>query len=58
MFGLGAAWFEAEHDAFGFEFPPIRERMDRLDEALTIAQGMFAAGAVDVRRAGSTRSTT
>jgi F420-dependent oxidoreductase-like protein len=41
VFGLGAAWFEGEHDAFGFEFPPIRERMDRLDEALSIARGMF-----------------
>ena len=41
LFGLGAAWFEAEHDAFGFAFPPIRERMDRLDEALTIARAMF-----------------
>ena len=43
LFGLGAAWYEAEHEAFGFEFPPIRERMDRLDEALTIVRG-------DVRR--------
>jgi F420-dependent oxidoreductase-like protein len=42
IFGLGAAWFEAEHDAFGFPFPPIGERMDRLDEALTIVRGMFA----------------
>ena len=41
IFGLGAAWFEAEHDAFGIEFPPIGERMDRLDEALTIAKAMF-----------------
>jgi F420-dependent oxidoreductase-like protein len=41
VFGLGAAWFEAEHEGFGFEFPPIRERMDRLDEALTIVHGMF-----------------
>jgi F420-dependent oxidoreductase-like protein len=41
IFGLGAAWFEAEHDAFGFPFPPIKERMDRLDEALTIAKAMF-----------------
>ena len=41
VFGLGAAWFEAEHDSFGFSFPPIKERMDRLDEALTIARGMF-----------------
>jgi F420-dependent oxidoreductase-like protein len=42
VFGLGAAWFQAEHEAFGFDFPPIRERMDRLDEALTIVRGMFA----------------
>ena len=49
IFGLGAAWFEAEHDAFGFEFPPIRERMDRLDEALTIAKAHVHAGAADVR---------
>jgi F420-dependent oxidoreductase-like protein len=41
VFGLGAAWFEAEHESFGYEFPPIRERMDRLDEALTIVRGMF-----------------
>ena len=41
VFGIGAAWFEAEHDAFGFDFPPIKERMDRLDEALAIAKAMF-----------------
>ena len=49
IFGIGAAWFEAEHDAFGFEFPPIKERMDRLDEALAIAQGDVHPGPVDVR---------
>jgi F420-dependent oxidoreductase-like protein len=41
VLGLGAAWFEAEHVGFGFEFPPIRERMDRLEEALTIVHAMF-----------------
>ncbi len=41
VFGLGAAWFEHEHEAFGVPFPPVRERMDRLDEALTIVRGMF-----------------
>lgn len=41
VFGLGAAWFEEEHQAFGFAFPPIKERMDRLDEALTITRAMF-----------------
>ena len=41
IFGLGAAWNEDEHRGYGFEFPPIRERMDRLEEALTIARLMF-----------------
>ncbi|MEP6639689.1 MAG: LLM class F420-dependent oxidoreductase, partial [Chloroflexota bacterium] len=41
LFGLGAAWNEEEHIGYGFEFPPIRERMDRLDEALTIIRAMF-----------------
>jgi len=41
VLGLGAAWNEAEHIGYGFEFPPIGERMDRLDEALTICRLMF-----------------
>ncbi len=41
IFGLGAAWNEEEHDGYGIEFPPVRERMDRLDEALTIIRAMF-----------------
>jgi F420-dependent oxidoreductase-like protein len=39
--GIGAAWNEAEHIGYGFDFPPIGERMDRLDEALTILKLMF-----------------
>jgi F420-dependent oxidoreductase-like protein len=41
IFGLGAAWNDVEHEGYGFEFPPVRERMDRLDEALTIVRRMF-----------------
>jgi F420-dependent oxidoreductase-like protein len=41
LMGIGAAWNESEHLGYGFEFPPIRERMDRLDEALTIIKLMF-----------------
>ena len=41
MLGLGAAWNEEEHIGYGYDFPPIRERMDRLDEALTIIRAMF-----------------
>jgi len=41
ILGIGAAWNESEHEGYGFDFPPIRERMDRLDEALAICRAMF-----------------
>jgi F420-dependent oxidoreductase-like protein len=41
ILGLGAAWNEEEHQGYGFEFPPLRERMDRLDEALAIIRAML-----------------
>jgi F420-dependent oxidoreductase-like protein len=41
VLGLGAAWFEDEHDAYGIDFPPLRERFERLEDALRIARAMF-----------------
>ncbi len=41
ILGLGAAWDADEHAAYGFEFPGVAERMDRLDEALTIARALM-----------------
>jgi F420-dependent oxidoreductase-like protein len=41
ILGIGAAWNEDEHKGYGIEFPPIGQRMDRLDEALTITKLMF-----------------
>jgi len=41
-FGIGAAWYEAEAVGLGFRFPPIRERFERLEEALQIAKQMWA----------------
>ncbi len=32
--GLGAGWYESEHEAYGFDFPPLGERMDELDRQL------------------------
>jgi alkanesulfonate monooxygenase SsuD/methylene tetrahydromethanopterin reductase-like flavin-dependent oxidoreductase (luciferase family) len=32
--GLGAGWNEREHEAFGFPFPDLRERMDLLEQQL------------------------
>ncbi len=34
--GLGAGWNEREHRAFGFSLPAVSERMDRLEEAITV----------------------
>ncbi|HVB13960.1 MAG TPA: LLM class F420-dependent oxidoreductase [Candidatus Dormibacteraeota bacterium] len=41
ILGLGAAWNEDEHAGYGFEFPSIGNRMDRLDEAARIVKLMF-----------------
>ena len=36
ILGLGAGWFALEHETFGIPFPPVAERLQRLDEALTV----------------------
>jgi len=42
MLGIGAAWFEREHQGLGVPFPPLRERFERLEEALRIAKQMWS----------------
>jgi F420-dependent oxidoreductase-like protein len=41
MLGIGAGWFEPEHEGYGFEFPPLGERISRLEEALQIIRPML-----------------
>lgn len=41
VLGIGAAWYEEEHVAFGFDFPPVSERMHRLEQAVQICRAMF-----------------
>jgi F420-dependent oxidoreductase-like protein len=41
ILGIGAAWYEVEHDELGFSFPTVGERMDRLEEAVQICRAMF-----------------
>jgi len=41
ILGIGAAWHDIEHVAFGFDYPSDRERLDRLEEALQICRGML-----------------
>jgi F420-dependent oxidoreductase-like protein len=39
--GIGAGWFEAEHVAYGYAFPPLKERFERLEDHLRIVRAMF-----------------
>lgn len=41
ILGIGAAWYDVEHEGMGFDFPPVKERMDRLEEAVQICRAMF-----------------
>jgi F420-dependent oxidoreductase-like protein len=39
--GIGAGWFELEHQSFGIDFKTVPRRLEALDEALRIIRGMF-----------------
>ena len=39
--GIGAGWFELEHDAFGIEFGTFTDRFEKLEEALQIIVPML-----------------
>jgi len=40
--GLGAGWLQAEHDGYGLPFGTTRERIERLDEALTVIRRLHS----------------
>lgn len=39
--GLGAGWYEAEHTAYGFDFPSMSARFDSLTDQLAIIDGLW-----------------
>lgn len=39
--GLGAGWHEGEHRQFGIPFPPVRDRLDMLEEQVSIVHGLW-----------------
>jgi len=41
VLGIGAAWYDVEHEGLGVDFPSVGERMDRLEEAVQICRLMF-----------------
>ena len=51
--GMGAGWFEREHTAFGFPFPPVRERMDMLEEQAEIVHRLWGGDGDEVTFEGA-----
>ncbi|MFQ6119264.1 MAG: LLM class F420-dependent oxidoreductase, partial [Methanosarcinales archaeon] len=41
FFGFGAGWKEMEYKAYGIPFPSLKERMDRMEEAIQIIRLMW-----------------
>ena len=41
VLGIGGGWQETEHRAYGIPFPPIRERLERLEEACRVMQSLW-----------------
>ena len=45
VLGLGAGWFEGEHQPFGLDLPPIGPRIDRLVSAVDTLRALFSEAA-------------
>lgn len=45
--GMGTGWLEPEHRAYGFPFPPLRERFERLAEQVEIVRREWAGEPFD-----------
>jgi alkanesulfonate monooxygenase len=43
MFGIGAAWFDREHKAYGIPFPRLKERFERLEETILVCKQMWSS---------------
>ena len=50
ILGLGAAWYDVEHEGLGFDFPAAPERLSRLEEALQDLPGHVHRDVTVLRR--------
>ena len=41
ILGIGGAWYDAEHQGLGIDFPSARVRLDMLEEAVQVCRAMF-----------------
>ena len=48
-FGIGAGWSQIEYDAYGIPFPPVKVRMDQLEEAIQCVRGLLREDRVDFK---------
>lgn len=39
--GIGGGWFEDEFREFGYGFPPVKERLDHLEETLNVVRSLL-----------------
>lgn len=42
--GVGTGWMESEHQSFGLDLPPLKERFTRLEESLAYIRTAFGGG--------------
>lgn len=45
--GVGTGWHPREHEAFGIDLPPLRQRFELLDETFTILHGLMTEEVFD-----------
>lgn len=45
--GIGAGWWQGEHEAYGFELPEIGPRLDAFEEQVQVVRGHWAEGPFD-----------
>ncbi|WP_072691137.1 LLM class F420-dependent oxidoreductase [Rhodococcus marinonascens] len=41
--GIGAGWYEEEHQAYGIPFPSLKERFELLEDSLAVITGLWRA---------------
>ncbi len=41
VLGIGAGWQENEHEQYGIDLPPVRERVDRFEEAIQVVRSLL-----------------
>jgi alkanesulfonate monooxygenase SsuD/methylene tetrahydromethanopterin reductase-like flavin-dependent oxidoreductase (luciferase family) len=46
ILGYGAGWAEDEFRAYGYEFPPIRTRIEQMVEGIEVIRGLWSGGPV------------